>query len=479
MAAPHRLSRFILRFNNASVTRNWLLLSTSNITAQFLGMLAAIRIARLLRPAGYGQLSIVQTAATIAVVIGGLGLRQVIIRECARYPELSGTIFRKAFTLQLVAAIPVGCGILLYFRFGVESIPSDLVPLTIGLFGGLLFWELIESVAFGHEKVYYSAIMMLAGNLLWVLFAWFCPTRFVTPATACTAIVLIQLAKCIAYFGVAARNNLIHDTTRRVLAIDMAKSSLPFYWMTLLAMVANSLPVIFLATRTTPHEVGIYSAGLKLTGPVHIIIMALTASLLPSLSRLAIENRSRFVATIQKFMIEGTLIGIGLSLTISVFRTEIVMILFGPGYRTSQEVIFFLIWFTVFWLILNLIATCLASANRHGLMVRLATAHAIITAPTLLLCANFGAVILASALCAMSVISAIYHWYFFNKDLECNLPLRIPVILFASSFALMALSWMISHYAPLMLRIAFFFLFSTVFIYLGLRYLSKQNVETT
>src|SRR5947209_918632 len=96
--------------------RNWSLLVFSTVACQPLGMLANIRIARALAPGGYGQFNLVQSVAGLASVFAGLGLRNVVVRECARHPGNSARIFYTSAILRLVALFAVGSGILLYSR---------------------------------------------------------------------------------------------------------------------------------------------------------------------------------------------------------------------------------------------------------------------------------------------------------------------------------------------------------------------------
>ncbi len=455
------------------------MLSSANIGAQFIGMLAVIKIARLLEPFGYGQFSILQAAASIAVVIGGLGLRQIIIRECARSPKQSGVIFRKAALLQLVAAIPTSFGIYIYFRHCGEIFPNVLTLLTISLFGGLLFWQLVESVAFGHEKVHFTSALMLLGNSLWAIFAWFWPPMQMTPVVACTALVLIQFAKSGAYFGLVVRERLIDRNTDPGPPIALTKYSFSFYWLALLSMATLNAPVLFLASNSAVREVGIYTAGLKLASPAYIIILALTSSMLPSISRMTIDNHNRFVSTLYAYITRGTILFIGMAFLVSVFRSEIILILFGPGYQASQVVLFMLIWFATFWLILSIIGTSLTAANRHRMLVLLSTVHAGISIPTLYVCAHYGAAALAAGMFATAIASTLYHWYFFNKSLSCVFPLSLPLSLISGMLISMALSWMISSNLSLILRLSICLCFLAVLVLFAQRRRPGKEADMT
>ena len=56
-------------FATGSFAKNWAYLFTSSVFSQALGMISLIRVARVLEPAGYGYVNIVQTSARMGMVI--------------------------------------------------------------------------------------------------------------------------------------------------------------------------------------------------------------------------------------------------------------------------------------------------------------------------------------------------------------------------------------------------------------------------
>ncbi len=268
------------RLWRSQFARNWSYLVFSNLGVQALGMLATIRIARVLAPAGYGQYNVVQTTAGLAAVVLSLGYRNVIIRECARHPEHSGRILGVASVGRALMLLVVSAGLLLYQQNSRAGLTASLSLAAIGLLVGLSAWELFESVAFGHERMEYSAGVNLAGSLLWVVAAWAVPAHWLTPVHVSLGFAGLQLLKATAYGVVAYRASYMRGAVPKgqwSMARSLHVQSLPFYWLALVTAATGQLPILFLAERSGTAEVGLYNVGYRLISPLQ---MALTTALM-------------------------------------------------------------------------------------------------------------------------------------------------------------------------------------------------------
>ncbi len=183
-----RLHRpFLARLLASRFARNWSFLAVSSLACQALGMLATIRIARVLSPDGYGQYNLVQTVAGLAAVVAGLGLRNVVMRETARHPHLSGKFFLASLVIRAGTVAVAAFGILAYERASHESLPGPLVAVAIGLLAGQIVWDSVENIAFGHERMEFSALINLVGSAIWLAIAWATPAAWLTPLSVSAA----------------------------------------------------------------------------------------------------------------------------------------------------------------------------------------------------------------------------------------------------------------------------------------------------
>jgi O-antigen/teichoic acid export membrane protein len=112
--------------------RNWSLLVVSSMAGQALGMLATIRIARTLAPAGYGQYNLVQTVAGIGTVVALLGFRNVLVRETARHPERSADLFFVSAFIRTGMLLLSVLGIVVYSGLNQTQRRSISVDISYG-----------------------------------------------------------------------------------------------------------------------------------------------------------------------------------------------------------------------------------------------------------------------------------------------------------------------------------------------------------
>lgn len=388
-------------------------------------MLATIRIARVLAPEGYGQYSLVQTIAGLGVVLAGLGFRNVVIRECARHPDRSADVFFATGVLRALSLGAVGLGIFVYGQISHQGFSAAFSAVAIGLLVGLSAWELVENVAFGHERMEYSAGINLAGSAAWVIAALVAPKAWLTPFNVSLAFALLQGLKALVYAGIGRGAGYfqghIRPSTQRVLWISLLQQSMPFYWIALLGAATNQLPIIFLAERSGRAEVGLYNVGFRLVNPLLMLASTALTALYPGLAKAGVSDDERFMWIVRRALLGITLLGTLGALAVSLLRQELILLLFGTSYRASADAMAFQCWYLVLLAIYSLIGTTLAARDRQRWLAWLSTIYAASSIIILWLGAGGGAAGLARAILGTAVIGLVYHWIAFQHTLPKRL----------------------------------------------------------
>jgi len=423
--------------------RNWSLLAVSSVGTQTLGMLATIRIARVLAPAGYGQYNLVLVMAGLGAVLASLGFRNVVIRECARHPEASASVLLKGAGLRAVSLAVVGTGLFFYSRVGEGALSGGMIAVAVGLLLALSTWDLVESVAFGFERMEYTAGINLAGNVLWVGVAWSVPQTWITPINVSLAFAVLQGGEAVVYFLLAARGHLFRGNPQSTTWRSLVGQSAPFYWLALLTAATGQLPILLLAQRSGPAQVGLYNAGYRMVSPLQMASATALAALYPALSRQSGKSDDeQFMATVHGALLGITLLGTGGALVISILRTEIVGILFGQAYRATADALAFQCWYVVLLAIFTLIGTELAARDRQKWLAGLSTAYTLIALPILWLGAGTGATGLAIAMVVAGLVNMTYHWVVFQRSLPRPVSglFTLRLVLIAGAGMLLALT---------------------------------------
>ncbi len=424
--------------------RNWSVLVASSLACQGLGMLATMRIARRLAPDGYGRYNLIQTTAALGVVLAELGLRHVIIRECARRPERSAEIVLCSGVMRAIVLSVVGAGVFLYGSRTAGMTPA-FGTITVALLLAMSIWNLSECVAFGHERMEYSSVLNLAGSTAWCAAACLVPSRLITTLNVSLAFALLQGAKALAYAMLALHAGYLKRgpgpirwwrTGRQLLA-----QSLPFYWLALLTSVTNEVPILFLAERSRSAEVGLYNVGLRLVSPMNMLTTTALVALYPGLSRVGPTEGEQFVRVTQRALLSIVAVGTVGAATISLLRLELVSLLFGTAYSATADAMAFQCWYAVLLAVLSLIGTSLAARDRQKQLALLSTAYAIVATPILWWGAARGATGLALSILAAAILNMSYHWLAFQRSLPRPLSGSYSAALLLLLAAGMTFSW--------------------------------------
>jgi PST family polysaccharide transporter len=437
--------------------RNWSYLVGANLFSQAVGMLATIRIARALAPEGYGQFNLVVSLAALGTQLVGLGLRDVIIRECARHPEKSGQIFLAGSVMRAVALAVVGAGIVAYGALHPAWLPGQFVAIAIALLVGQAVWALIENVAFGHERMEHASAITLAGSLLWVVVAWGVPGAWLTPVSVSLAFTVLQIGKVVAFARTTRQFFRSptggHATTWRTVGVSLLAASLPFFWFELMSTADNLLPVLILAARSGEAELGLYNAGFRLVYPITTLIFSALLALYPSLSRDGTGDSAAFMQTVRRalmgIIVAATMLAVGVSL----LRYEVVLLLFGADFRGAADAMAFQCWFIVLFSIFSVMGTVFAARDKQGWMAWLATTYTAVAAPLIWWGAGHGATGLASATLLAAVLNMTYHWAVFQRSLPEPLPTRFGLSGLAIVLGGMAITLLVPATWPFLARL--------------------------
>lgn len=415
--------QFLNKLVQHRFVRNWAMLMVSNFACQLLGVVATIRIARVLMPHGYGIFGLVQTMASLGTVFAGLGLRNVAIRECARHPDHGTEIFMKTTAIRMISLFVIAIGIVLYAQLFSSQLGFPFSVIAIVLLMGLLFWESVENIAFGRERMEYSAVINFIGSMIWLITAWAVPPNWVTPINVTLAFAVLQIFKALGYLLASYYSRWLFSvspqTTSGALACrDLFIQGLPFYWLAILTSVITQLPIFFLAERSGKAEVGLYNAAFRLVRPMQMMLSTLLVALYPGLSRAGINNPERFMRMLQRALYSIVLMGTLVAMNVSFFRRELVSLLFGSNYLDAASALAYQCWYFVLWSIYSLIGTNLAARDQQTLLAKLSTAYVILTIPVLWWGAGHGATGLAMANMVGTILNMPYHWIFFQRSLH-------------------------------------------------------------
>ena len=410
-------------------------------------MVALIRVARVLAPAGYGYYNIVLTSGSIGLVFAGFGMRNVIVRACARNPEVTKSLYFSSLFVRMIISPVVGIGIMLYAIISPHVLPLSLSGFAILFLVGLILWDTTESISFGLQRMEFSSRTNVIGSAVWVLYVWCAPASLLTVAVMSFSFALLQISKAVLLGWQVQRvipttNRLVFSNLKKD-ALNLIKESIPFFWMMLLEMIQFSLPILILAQRSNPEQVGLFNVGFRMLRPLRLLLMTAISALYPYLSKIKVENPTKYLRVVESALKAALILGSTSIFIVFLFRVEVVNLLFGEKYDGSADAMAYQCLFLVLLGIQFIIGTSFLASDRQRLWAVLTTVFTIFTLPIVWFGADYGATGLAISMSIGVAISLFICWPFFMNKLPAGFKSRsifLPFIILCLSVILI---WLI------------------------------------
>ena len=312
------------------VVGNGLVLLTRRIVLWVFSAVMILFLPRYLGDAGLGQLAFAQSFAALFATVLSLGLGEFLVKEIARNRTLIDTHLTTAVGIRLVMAAVVVATVYAVSQFTHSDEARLVVYVAAATAIALSFVRLMAAVLHGLEEMSLPAMSEVASRVL-VLAVGIPVLIYGMGVLAYAAVLLaatvVNLALNTTF--VAKRFTLgirIHSSRIKFLIVGGA----PFILMGFLLDVYNQTDTIVLRAYTSDAVVGWYAAANNIYKAIDMLPFALTAAMLPTLSRVHASGAGPAIAMAKKGMGVGALVIIPLAVGISLFSNEIITTLPYP-----------------------------------------------------------------------------------------------------------------------------------------------------
>lgn len=419
-----------------TIIRNFSVLTGTNILIQFISILSSIRLTRLLQPEGYGLYNLLMVEASIFAIIAVFGLKMVIIRYVARNKSESKYVFNISNRIRLVTTLLAIICFITYNIFIKESHFSTFLLIMLSFFIVFqTFWNSIESIAFGNEQMASSGYINLLFTSLWVIAIYVIPKASFNIEVLFSIFILIQFLKTISYyFWLKKKVFLKGHNTISPPDIDykyFIRQSNYYFILAVFSAIQLQVPVLLLNHNSTLDQVGIFNLGFRILSPMQMVLSMALASIYPSLSRLALENKELFATRIKSLMNLLVVIGVWACICFTLFSRDVVLLLYGDAYLSAAKVILIQCWFTLLFGIFSTIGTVLSSFDKQRLLAILSIIYGTLAFPIFFFGSKYGAIGLAWAFVIAAYIHMTYHWIIFKNLLSPYLSFKYTFKLFS------------------------------------------------
>lgn len=357
IAARYRLPGLIMRrivhgrHNLQQIAVNSAWLYSDRAIRLLGGLLITPWLARYLGPEQFGVLNYATALVVLFSAFATLGLDSFLVRGFIDSPAARGSYFGTAFILKLFGA---GLVVLLasVAALTLHSDDMRLMTLVVIIATGSIF-QSTDVIAFWNQSQMQQKLTVVAKNGAFVLLS-------------ITKIFLIVLQAPLEAFAVAASAEVMvgsialfllyrHKQGRpidwkfdRAVAINLLKVSWPLIFSSMAISVYMRIDQIMLGKMVNDHEVGIYSAALRLSELWYVLPTVVVSAALPILLRTKQESEERFMAMLQKLFSILVKVAYVVAIPMTFFAGDVIGLFFGPEYRAAGPVLMIHVWSSIF-----------------------------------------------------------------------------------------------------------------------------------
>lgn len=415
-----------------------------------LNMVINIIVARKLAPESYGLYALFLTYVSLFYSISSLGLRRIVIRCIARHQDSSKEYFYVSMIVRCYGLLLAAISFVIYNHFNPVFGSNYLILMVLaGVFLNS-FWEGFQNVAFGMERMETTSVINVSMSALLLLIYILIDKSLVTVNLMIGIYVGNYILRDIIYLISLYKQKLVTGSytfsyaTYKEERSLMLRDSFPYYILTLFSLVSTQLPILFLNQNSSITEVSYFNIANKLLLPMTMLIHSAFVALFPNQAKEYDRNKERFVLKVKKILYFISFTGFICCLYITLFRGEIVTILYGEDFRPVSDVLSLQCWYMVFFAIFGFIGNTLGSANKQSWIATLSIIYAIINAPILWIASKYGAVGLSYGYMIGAVINMTYHIVYLQKAL----PHKIKIVNYLSVFGALTLGVVFSIFVP-------------------------------
>ena len=326
--------------------KNSIFYFTSQILAKGLFFLTTVYLARLLGASEYGKFAFAFGFVTLFSVITKFGLDLLTSRDVGENRQLAAEYFRASIVLRTVLA----CVFLLLMLIGIQVLgkPSEVNRLIVLLAisaalqsiagAGTSLFEAAQS--FGYRSIL-NILMYGAIFLALFVITYSNPgLDSVGPGFLMGAVLYCAIALGLSHFKIA-RFSWSLDSK---FLWNLFKAALPLGLTEIFIGIYYRVDTILLSLFTTDETVGWYDAAYTFVYGLRLLPVTVGMVLLPSLSNLYSREPEKAAGIYRLTMFYSIAVGVWITFLVAMNATQLVTMVFGPGYGPSGHVLSLLIW---------------------------------------------------------------------------------------------------------------------------------------
>jgi PST family polysaccharide transporter len=315
-----------------------------------LGFLILAWTARYLGPEQFGLLNFVMAFTSIFVVVAGVGLDSIVIRELVRSPEQRAELLGTAFLAKLAGGLiilpPCIAGIA-FLRPDSEEV--RILVAIAALATPLLAFDVIDYLLQARLQMKF---VVLARNLsaicVFSIKAWLIVSG--APLVAFVIANSLEILLAATALALAYRRWIIPKWDWKfslARARSLLRDSWPLMFSALTIVVYMKVDQIMIGQMLGDSQVGTYAAAVRLIEIWYVVPGIIAVSVFPALTRAHASNPDNYFELLQDFFDLMVLIPTLLAILVSIFSSQLLLLTYGTEYIEARSTLLIYAWSSI------------------------------------------------------------------------------------------------------------------------------------
>lgn len=335
-------------FRKYFANTSWLM--GERILRMAVSLFVGIFVARYLGPERYGLLSYANSFVGIFIVLGTLGLDDIIVRELVKTPEQQEKILGSSFLLKLVGTLLMWMAILAAVPFTKNDFQTNILIIIIA-FGAV--FQAFNVIDFSFQAkvkskfiVHAQFVQLIISSIVKIILVvnetpliWFA-------SVYCLDAIVLAMGLIFVYFYNG--NNIFHWKWSFETSKYLLRDSWPLIFAGVVVSVYMKIDQVMIKEMLGAKEVGLYAAAVKLSEAWYFLPLAITSSLFPAIINAKLYQKEDYFQRLQKLYDLMVWIAVAIALPTAILSPWIVAFLYGNEYLESSSVLNIHIWSGIF-----------------------------------------------------------------------------------------------------------------------------------
>lgn len=396
---------------------SWLFLD--RILRMGVGLLVGVWIARYLGPEKFGLLNYATAFVALFSVVVGLGFPNIVVRDIVHDSGAKEEILGTAIFLQFITGLLTYL-ILIFIIFWLRSDNTELRYLML-ILGSIMIFRFGDIAIYWFESQIQSRYTVWVQNTVFLLFTVLKIGLVLNNASLADFAWVMSAEAILTSVCMTVMLNIYGPRLHQLkFKLERAKKLLVSGWPLLLSgmavMVYMKIDQIMLGEMLDDKTVGIYSAAVRASEVWYFIPTAIVATLYPLILDAKKQDEEKYLQLLQRLYDLMTWLAISLALPLTFFSKVIMVLLFGPLFEASGDVLALHIWTSIFVFLGIAGNTWYTAENRQILIFQKSIIAVVINiALNFLLISDFGVIGAAFATLIAQAMAAMFSDYFYEK----------------------------------------------------------------